>query len=160
MERVLSSHAEVPRVRVARESDHAVVVALITALIEELGPADVAARVIPRLGDDLRLALSSSQVRVFLAECCGEAVGLSRADVLTGDPIFRLRDDHRCGYVDQMYVVASHRARGIGRMLLEQCESWFRDMGIGHALLHAAPHAVTFYTRLGYHPNREMFKRL
>ena len=34
---------------------------------------------------------------------------LSRGDVLTADPIFRLREDHRCGYVDQMFFPESSR---------------------------------------------------
>ena len=93
-------------------------------------------------------------------EVDGEAVGLSRGDVLSEDPIFRLRDDHRCGYVDQMFVRPAYRQQGVGAQLLEMCEGWFREQGIGHCLLHAAPRAVRFYARIGYQPNREMFKKL
>jgi len=146
--------------RVATAPDHDAVVTLLAELLVELGPPEAAVRVRPLLDVDLRAALAAPTVRVFLAEDAGTPVGLSRADVLSSDPIFRLRDDHRCGYVDQMYVRPTYRDRGVGQRLLELCEGWFRAQGIGHALLHAAPRALRFYARAGYLSNREMFKRL
>lgn len=146
--------------RVATHEDHDLVVRLLGELVDELGPADMAERVKRQLDDDITTALRCPTIRVFIAEHGATVVGLSRADVLTTDPIFRLRDDHRCGYVDQMYVRAAYRGRGIGAHLLRLCEDWFRSQGIGHALLHAAPRATQFYAREGYQPNREMFKRL
>lgn len=149
-----------PSFRVASVKDHAVVVRLLEELVDELGPVDMAAKVKARLDEDIRSAFASQRVRIFLAEMSDETVGLGRADVLTTDPIFRLRDDQRCGYVDQMFVRPGYRDRGIGSHLLRLCEEWFREQGIGHALLHAAPKAVRFYGREGYQANREMFKRL
>jgi len=147
-------------IRVATLGDLPTVVRLIAALVDELGPPAVADRVRPLLSQDLAPALSSPLVRIFLAEYHGTAIGLSRGDILTTDPVFRLRPDHRCGYVDQMYVDAAFRDRGIGYDLLRCCEDWFRQEGITHALLHAAPKAIRFYVRRGYRSNREMFKRL
>ena len=95
-----------------------------------------------------------------LLEAAGTLVGLSRGDVLGADPIFRLRADQRCGYVDQMFVRPEFRNAGVGRRLLLACEDWFRSLGILHAVLHAAPRATPFYERAGYRPNREMLKRL
>ena len=149
-----------PSYRVAIPSDHTITVKLLEELVDELGPPEVAARVKMHLNDDTRQAFASPHVRIFLAEVDGRVIGLGRADVLTTDPIFRLRDDHRCGYVDQMYVRPGYRDRGIGSRLLSLCENWFRQQGIGHSLLHAAPKAVHFYGREGYQANREMFKRL
>lgn len=146
--------------RIATQSDHGVAVELLCELVDELGPREMAERVRLRLDADIAAALSSPLVRIFLAENGDEAVGLSRGDVLVADPIFRLRDDHRCGYVDQMYVRPAHRHRGVGKLLLNRCEDWFRSQGISHCLLHSAPRAARFYSREGYHPNREMFKRL
>ena len=146
--------------RVATRDDQGWVAQLLRELVDELGPTDSAPRIKARLDEDIRVALESDEVRIFLAEEDGAGVGLSRADILSNDPIFRLRDDHRCGYVDQMFVRPSHRAKGVGAQLLQLCEDWFRERGIGHALLHAAPRAVRFYAREGYQPNREMFKRL
>lgn len=148
------------RYRVATLDDASVVVELLSELVDELGPKEMAERVKPRLDDDIAAALTSSDVRIFVVEVDGTAVGLSRADVLATDPIFRLRDDNRCGYVDQMFVRPAHRNSGVGAELLRRCEDWFRDLGVGHALLHSAPKALRFYARHGYLPNREMFKRL
>ncbi len=88
--------------RLAGDDDHPVIVRLMAELVDELGPAEMAQRVRPLLPDDIRRALETDTIRVFLAELDGEVIGLSRADVLTEDPIFRLRADHRGGYVDQM----------------------------------------------------------
>ncbi len=146
--------------RAALAQDVDTVVALLGELVDELGPASTVGRVKPLLHDDMVLALGSPYVRIFLAETRGEAIGLSRGDVLLQDPIFRLRDDHRCGYIDQMFVRQSYRDQGVGAKLLKLCEAWFRSQGIAHCILHAAPKAVRFYARIGYQPNREMFKRL
>lgn len=146
--------------RVADEADGPRIVGLLRDLVDELGPTEAAPRIKARLVDDIRTALANDQIRIFLAVLDGEVIGLSRADILVSDPIFRLRDDPRCGYVDQMYVHPAYRGRGIGTDLLERCEEWFRDEGLGHAMLHSAPRAVRFYAREGYQPNREMFKRL
>jgi GNAT superfamily N-acetyltransferase len=146
--------------RVATGDDQAVVVQLLCELVDELGPSEMADRVKPLFDDDIRIALASPTIRVFLVEDQGKAVGLSRADILTEDPIFRLRLDKRCGYVDQMFVRQAYRDRGLGGCLIQLCEDWFRKQGIAHAMLHAAPKAVRFYARIGYQPNREMFKRL
>jgi GNAT superfamily N-acetyltransferase len=149
-----------PSYRIATVADHGLVVQMLEELVDELGPQEMAIKVKRRLPDDITAALATPLVRVFIAEVDGKPVGLGRADVLTTDPIFRLRDDNRCGYVDQMYVRMGHRDRGIGSQLLRLCEDWFREQGIGHTLLHAAPKAVRFYGREGYQANREMFKRL
>jgi GNAT superfamily N-acetyltransferase len=146
--------------RAATPEDHDLVVEMLCELVIELGPVEGADRMHARLDDDIRKALVSPNVRVFLAFDGSRAAGLSRGDVLVADPIFRLRDDQRCGYVDQMYVRPAYRNRGLGRDLLRHCENWFRQQGIGHALLHAAPKAMRFYEREGYQSNRELFKRL
>lgn len=149
-----------PSFRIATAADHALVVELLHELVLELGPSESTARLRNKLDDDIRLALASPHVRIFLAEVGGRAIGLGRVDILFADPIFRLREDTRCGYIDQMYVRPGHRDRGIGRALLKLCEQWLREQGLGHVLLHAAPKAVHFYEREGYVPNREMYKRL
>lgn len=149
-----------PTYRLANMNDHAVVVQMLGELVDEVGPRDTAQRVKGKLNDDITLALSTDTICIILAEIDGEPVGLARGDILSTDPIFRLRDDHRCGYIDQMYVRPSYRGSAIGTELLRRCELWFKDRGIGHSILHAAPKAVRFYARHGYQPNREMFKRL
>ncbi len=146
--------------RFAGNKDRALVIELLTEMIQELGPTDVAERVSAKLPADTDTAFDADSIVFVIAEIDGEAVGVARADILLGDPIFRLRHDDRCGYVDQMYIRPTHRGLGIGAQLLVQCERWFKQQGITHCVLHAAPKAVRFYARQGYQPNREMFKKL
>ena len=146
--------------RVGTAADHDVIVAMLSELVDELNPGDDAAAIKAMLNDDIREAMSNPNVRVTLAELNGEPIGLSRGDIVTTDPIFRLREDHRCGYVDQMFVRLQHRDRGVGAVLLRMCEDWFRSQGVAFAVLHGAPKAIRFYARVGYQPNREMFKKL
>lgn len=146
--------------RVAERSDCDTVIQMLCELVDELGVDEESEQIKRMLHDDIRSAYENPNIRIFLAELDGSPIGLGRADILTTDPIFRLREDHRCGYIDQMYVRNAYRDRGIGAHLLRLCEQWFRDQGIAHCILHAAPKAVRFYARIGYQPNREMFKRL
>ena len=146
--------------RVADTADAGLIVAMLEELVDELSPGPGAPAIKAAVGPDIAQALRSRDVRIFVAEQGGQAVGLSRADILHHDPIFRLRDDHRCGYVDQMYVRAPFRDGGLGAQLLRLCEEWFRARGLKHVLLHAAPRAARFYARVGYQPNREMYKQL
>ena len=146
--------------RGATPLDHCVVVQLLGELVDELGAGNSQKEIKSMLDDDIALALSSADIHIILAEIDGEIIGLGRGDILTTDPIFRLRKDHRCGYVDQMFVLPIYRGQQIGAELLSQLEAWFREKGVRHSLLHAAPKAVRFYAQKGYQPNREMFKRL
>ena len=146
--------------RKATNSDLELVVALMNELIDELGSGDGNHDIKSRLPGDIASALASENVCIFLAFEETTCVGLSRGDILSSDPIFRLRPDNRCGYVDQMYVRPTHRRTGVGAALVEQCETWFKEQGIGHVLLHAAVRAIRFYARAGYQSNREMFKKL
>lgn len=146
--------------RQAGATDLAICVALMDELIEEIGPregGDALKRAVP---GDFSAALSSPSIVVYLAECDGEVIGMSRGDILIDDPTFRLRDDPRCGYVDQMFVRQGHRDRGIGQRLIGLLEQWWIEQDVHHVLLHAAPKAARLYARLGYVPNREMYKQI
>ena len=133
---------------------------LLEELIDEIAAVQDAPALKAALPADMRAGLGNAQVVVFLAEVDGLAVGLSRGDILCDDPTFRLRPDRRCGYIDQMYVQAPYRDRGVGQALLALCEQWFGQQGVRQVLLHAAPKAVRLYARLGYMPNRQMYKNL
>ena len=146
--------------RVATLADRALVIALLCELFDEIAPGEVAARSKRFLEADVEAALASPAVRIFIASCNGEPIGLARVDLLDTSPAFRLREDHRCGYVDQMYVRKAFRKRRLGRRLLQLCEEWVRAQGVEHCMLHAAIPAQGFYAALGYLPTRELFKKL
>jgi GNAT superfamily N-acetyltransferase len=146
--------------RTATVADHAISLELMAELMQDLDPNDNAEETRKLLDPDFKIALMADNIQVFIAEDQGHPIGLGRADILTEDPIFRLRPDNRCGYVDQMYVRSAYRSKNIGAQLLKLCEDWFRDQGIKQCVLHAAPKAIRFYARHAYLPNREMYKDL
>lgn len=146
--------------REATLADKDVVYELMTELIRELSSDTNVNEFLSRLEADIDLALSRDDIVFILAELGGEVIGLARGDILYQDPIFRLRSETRCGYIDQMYVRPKHRRAGVGGGLLSQCERWLRSKGLTHVLLHAAIRAVRFYAARGYQSNREMFKKL
>ena len=113
-----------------------------------------------QLAKDTKAALTSPHIRIFIAEEPQATAALARADILASDPIFRLRTNPRCGYVDQLYVRPKFRKMGIGTKLLRECENWFREAGLEHCVLHASTKAIDFYSNANYKPNHEMFKRL
>ena len=127
----------------------------------KLGPPDMAAKVKARLGDDIHLAFASPRIRIFLAEVEGKVVGTRARRCAHHRPHFSpaRRQPLRLRRPDVRAPGVS-RDRGIGSHMLRLCEDWFRDQGIAHSLLHAAPKAVRFYGREGYQANRVMFKRL
>lgn len=146
--------------RTATMADHATVVGLLREYVDELGPDNVAPGVSENLHDDFYHALGSATIRVFVAEQNHVVIGVSRVDILTQDPTFRLRHDKRCGYIDQMFVRKAYRYGGIGQSLLQLCEDWLQSQSITYVLLHADPKAVRFYAQIGYLPNRQMYKKL
>jgi len=146
--------------RQAKSSDHEVVVDLMQELVNELDPLEDASGIKIRISQDIQKALNSENICIFLATREDSVIGFSRGDILFEDPIFRLRADNRCGYVDQMFVNPNYRGNKIGEKLLALCESWFRSKGIRYSILHAAVRATRFYARSGYQSNREMFKKL
>ena len=160
---VLVSIEESPpdfHVRVAGPADHAQVVALLEELFDEIAPPEDRASCKQALGPDIAQALASPDARLFLAEHQGQLIALVRVDVLSNTAAFRLRADRRCGYIDQMVVRPAWRRRAVGRQLMQLCEGWLRQQGVSHCMLHAAPKALSFYTRAGYQSTRELFKKL
>ena len=73
---------------------------------------------------------------------------------------FRGRD----AFIDDLYVVPSHRGRGIGRALIGMCEKTSEELGIRALHLEVRPTnpAASLYRRLGFHDHQHqlMTKRL
>jgi ribosomal protein S18 acetylase RimI-like enzyme len=97
--------------------------------------------------------------RVWLAE--HETIVVGYAVLTFGFSMeFRGRD----AFIDDLYVVPSHRSQGIGRALIAACERSCRDLGIRavHLELRPTNPAASLYRRLGFrdHQHHLMTKRL
>ena len=146
--------------RLAGSGDRALIVELMSELFDEVAPGAPAAESKRFLEEDIARALSSPVVRIVLAFRDGLACGVARVDIGVHSPPFRLRVDHRSGYIDQMFVRPAFRKQRLGDKLLAACEAWLRSEGVSHCLLHAAPAALKFYSSRGYASTRELFKKL
>ena len=59
------------------------------------------------------------------------------------------------GYIAGVYVAATARNRGIGRMLALAAEAWFSEQGLKNSELHVLYHNETarrMWEELGYEP--------
>jgi RimJ/RimL family protein N-acetyltransferase len=148
-------------VRPALAEDAATLVALGTAIGREEGAwllTSSAWRSVSEERRYLRALKRYPDAAVYVAEDEGQLVGrLSLA-----------RDPHPASHhvADLgLMVAASHRGRGIGRLLLEQAEAWARDAGVRKLELHVFPWnepAIRLYERFGFQHEgvrREHYRR-
>ena len=136
-------------VRPAQPEDAATLVALGTAVGREEGAwllTSDAWRSVAEERRYLRALRRYPDAAVYVAEDDGQVVGrLSLA-----------RDPHSASHhvADLgLMVAASHRGRGIGRVLLEQAVAWARDAGVRKIELHVFPWndpAIRLYERFGF----------
>lgn len=78
---------------------------------------------------------------------------------------FAVQHGGRDAFIDEIYVVPSHRGRGLGRSALAHAEIFLRDAGVGTvhlALKPELPGAQSLYQRVGFvdHGWRMMSKDL
>lgn len=73
--------------------------------------------------------------RIFVAEDHGEIVG-----------VLRCRKER----LQSLFVRGDHHRQGIGRSLVEHCESWCASQGSTVVRLAATLYAVPFYEAMGY----------
>ena len=97
-------------------------------------------------------ALKDPHTALFVAELEAEVVGVALVELKTNpnDPIFQPR---RYVYIEEIAVAASHRGRGIGRLLMERIHQWGQEQGIAEIELQVwerNEQAVSFYEKLGY----------
>ena len=69
--------------------------------------------------------------RVFVAEDAnGEPLGW--AVVLENqDDIYVIAEERRFAYIAELYLIEAARGTGMGRALIEACEDWAKERGIG-----------------------------
>jgi len=142
------------RVRVAEARDVPAVVDLwgeLARLHERLDGAFALSRGWRRAYEDyLRHLLDREDVRVVVAECQGQLVGLAVGRVALLPAFFRQR---RRGYIQDVYTREGWRGQGIGRAMLAHLEAWMRRQGVHRAELTVAvgnPDAEAFWERAGY----------
>ena len=148
-------------VRPARGEDAAALVALGTAIGSEEGAWLLTSAGWRSVSDErryLRALKRFPDAAVYVAEEDGQLVGrLSLA-----------RDPHPASHhvADLgLMVAASHRRRGVGRMLLQQAAAWAREAGIRKLELHVFPWnepAIRLYETFGFEREgvrREHYRR-
>ena len=98
--------------REAGIDDKPIVYELMQELIKELSSDSSVKEFLEKLETDIDIALSRDDIVFILAELGDEVIGLARRYPLPR-PIFRLRSETRCGYIDQMYVRPSIAEAGL-----------------------------------------------
>jgi len=96
--------------------------------------------------------LEDPRTALFVAELEAEVVGVALVELKTNlnDPVFRPR---RYAYIEEIAVAASHRGRGIGRVLMERIHHWAQEQGITEIELQVWERngqVIDFYQKLGY----------
>ena len=150
-------------IRTAAGQDEAAWARLNRAFMEEVavsdpswGPLEVPSP--EEMGRTFREALAAPEsIRIFLAEAGGEILGY--ANTWT---VFSVWSGGKALVVDDLYVEAGHRARGIGKRLMEFLEEDARERGCRRIQLHAdvgnaGAHAL--YRQLGLDGGEMLFFR-
>lgn len=85
----------------------------------------------------------------WLVEPDGAAVGMLNLAVFTRMPSPG-RDPSRWGYVANVFVLAEHRGRGLGRELLNAAVAHADAQGFVRLVLSPSPRSVSFYAHAGF----------
>jgi GNAT superfamily N-acetyltransferase len=62
-------------------------------------------------------------------------------------------------YVINMHVAPEHRARGVGRRLLDACIAAAEEFGVGRLFLHATDEGRPLYESAGFRANPNWLER-
>lgn len=102
--------------------------------------------------------LDNPTARVLVAVCNGEVVGYVLGMVVDLAPDMFAQE--ASGFLADIYVDATVRRNGIGRMLVTALMDWFRDKGLRYFEWHTAvqnPDGIAFWRALG---GREVMLRM
>jgi GNAT superfamily N-acetyltransferase len=159
-----------PTIEIAQAPDIDTVLALVEALLAELGEEGQEFAQIDRLRlrDDLQrdMAAASGRFLALLArDDSGTAIG-----VLTLSTSFAVYAGGEYGVIDEMYVRPEWRSRGVGRALVDAVvgiarqRGWFRlDVTGPNAAAAPGPvadPALRFYLGLGFEPTGQKLRLL
>lgn len=62
----------------------------------------------------------------------------------------------QAGRINAVYVAPAYRRQGVGRALVEQALTWFRERGCESARLNSSEDGEALYRAIGFKPRREM----
>ncbi|PEB52867.1 GNAT family N-acetyltransferase [Bacillus pseudomycoides] len=69
----------------------------------------------------------------------------------------RLRTVDGIGKVERICVLASHRKKGIGKIIMDTLEAYAQEKSMPKLKLHAQTQAESFYKKLGYQTVSDVF---
>jgi predicted GNAT family N-acyltransferase len=69
----------------------------------------------------------------------------------------RMREVNGVGKMERICVLASHRGKGAGRLIMEALEALAAEKQLSKVKLHAQTHAEPFYHKLGYKTVSDVF---
>jgi GNAT superfamily N-acetyltransferase len=127
--------------------------------LASLGDAAPAER--EALASRLRELIDEPDAALFVASMDGRLVGFAEAYV-RDDPPTPYRVARRHGHLQSMFVAGDRRDAGIGRALLDACESWAKSRDAVEMRLDVwefAKGPLRFYERAGYRTIRRGLAR-
>lgn len=103
----------------------------------------------------LKSEVAAKDGRIFvLADGGGRPVGWAVC-LVEREEVFVIEDERSYGLITELYIDAEARGAGGGRRLIEACEGYFREKGLGLArlgVLWGNSRARGVYEGLGYQP--------
>ncbi len=69
----------------------------------------------------------------------------------------RLRIVDEIGKMERICVLASHRKKGVGKIIMNSLEAYAKEKSLPKLKLHAQTHAEVFYKMLGYETVSDVF---
>lgn len=58
--------------------------------------------------------------------------------------------DAETGKIERVATIPSHRSKGIGALVIKECEKWLSELGAKKIIINSRTQALNFYERLGY----------
>lgn len=136
-------------VRLAGEDDAATLAALRRAWTAENGGTAADIEFEARFAQ--WWAAESGRRLTWVAEADGQPIGMLNLAVFTRMPQPG-RPATRWGYLGNAFVLAAHRDRGVGRLMLDALLEHADREGFVRVVLSPSPRSVPFYERAGFGP--------
>ncbi|HTL98184.1 MAG TPA: GNAT family N-acetyltransferase [Holophagaceae bacterium] len=143
-------------IRPARLDDLETLVAHRVAMFQDMAYGDEAglARMAPEFRGLLRSWLTTGQVRGWVAESGGAALGGALLELREALPS-PLTAQRVRGYLFNVYVAKEARGQGLARRLTEAALAEARRLGLEMVELHASKDAEALYRGMGFEPTPE-----